>query len=229
MGHVEFALPLARFAPGLDEFSILRELHDARVRLLAVSVGDEDVAIGRDQDIGRPIEGVGPVARDPGLAQRHQHLSIGTELDNRVALAVAVSAVGHPDVAVPVREQAVRPIDHAAGEARYQFAGGVEPLDRRDRRALAGLCAAPIVDPDAGSISIDVDSDRLPHTRPAGSFAQFSSARWGLGATLGSSACARPADKAIVATTATPSIDLNTITHVTSSLRRLHLRCSQTV
>src|SRR5262249_17459321 len=83
-------------------------------------------------------------------------------LDNRVALAVAVSAVGHPDVAVPVREQAVRPIDHAAGEARYQFAGGVEPLDRRDRRALAGLCAAPIVDPDAGSISIDVDSDRLP-------------------------------------------------------------------
>src|SRR5262249_52794815 len=47
-----------------------------------------------------------------------------------------------------------------------------------------------------------------PHTRPPGSFAQFSSAREGLGAALGSSACARPADKAIVAATATPSINL---------------------
>src|SRR5215472_10757904 len=142
-GMFEFTLSLARFAPGLDEFSVLRELHDARVRLLSVSVGDEDVAIGRDQDVGRPIEGLGPFARDPRLAQRHQHLSIGAELDDRVALAVAASAVGHPDVAIPVREQAVRPIDHAGTEARHQLARGVELLDRRDIRALAGLCAAP--------------------------------------------------------------------------------------
>src|SRR5262249_33173602 len=162
MGHVELALSLARFAPGLDEFSVLGELHDARVRLLSVSVSDEDVAIGRDHDVGRPIEGVRPVARDAGLAQRHQHLSIGAELDDRVALAVVASAVGHPDVAIPVREQAVWPIDHAAAEARHPLAGGVELMDRRDTRALASLCAAAIVDPDAGAISIDVDSDRLP-------------------------------------------------------------------
>src|SRR5262249_47026575 len=130
-----------------------------RAFVFSPSVRDEDVAIGRDQDIGRPIEGVGPVARDPGLAQRHQHLSIGTELDDRVALAVAAPAVGDPDVAIPVREQAVRPIDHAGAEARHQLAGGVELLDRRDIRALAGLCAAPIKHPDAGAISIDVDSD----------------------------------------------------------------------
>src|SRR5262249_21399218 len=75
------------------------------------------------------------------------------------------SAVGHPDVAIPVREQAVRPIDHAGTEARHQLPRGVELLDRRDIRALAGLCAASIKHPDAGSISIDVDSDRLPpHT-----------------------------------------------------------------
>jgi len=43
-----------------------------------------------------------------------------------------------------------------------QLARGVEFLDRRDVRALAGLCAAAIVDPDASAISIDVDSDRLP-------------------------------------------------------------------
>src|SRR5215831_7312392 len=169
-GHVEFALPLARFAPGLDEFSVLRELHDARVGLLAMSVGDEDVAFGRDQDIGRPIEGVGPIARDSGLAQRHQHLSVGTKLDDRVALAVAASAVGDPDVAIPVREQAVWPIDHAAAEARHPLAGGVELVDRRESRALAGLCAAAIVDPDAGAISIDVDSDRLP---PHPAFGEF--------------------------------------------------------
>src|SRR5262245_37762772 len=151
MRHVEFALSLARFAPGLDEFTVLGELHDARVRLLAMSVGDEDVAIGRDQDIGRSIEGVGPIARDAGLAQRHQHLSVGTKLDDRVALAVAASAVGHPDVAIPVREQAVWPIDHAAAEARHPLAGGVELVDRRESRALAGLCAAAMVDPNAGA------------------------------------------------------------------------------
>src|SRR5262249_3584995 len=67
MGHVEFTLSLARFAPGLDEFSVLRELHDARVRLLSVSVGDEDVAIGRDQDIGGPLKVSGPSPATPGL------------------------------------------------------------------------------------------------------------------------------------------------------------------
>src|SRR5215471_10276804 len=73
--------------------------------------------------------------------------------------------VSGPSPAIPGREQAVRPIDHAGTEARHQLARGVELLDRRDIRALAGLCAAPIKHPDAGSISIDVDSDRLPpHT-----------------------------------------------------------------
>src|SRR5262249_48144456 len=114
-----------------------------------------------------------------------QHLSIGAELDDRVALAVAASAVGHPDVAIPVREQAVRPIDHAGTEARHQLARGVELLDRRDIRALAGLCAAPIKHPDAGSISIDVDSDRLPPHTALRSLPQLLSGGIGMGCGLG--------------------------------------------
>src|SRR5262245_63167332 len=39
MGHVELALSLARFAPGLDEFSVLGELHDALIGILFVTVG----------------------------------------------------------------------------------------------------------------------------------------------------------------------------------------------
>src|SRR6516164_5659474 len=67
MGHVEFTLSLARFAPGLDEFSVLRELHDARVRLLSVSVGDEESPLGATRTSDGPLKGLGPFARDPRL------------------------------------------------------------------------------------------------------------------------------------------------------------------
>ena len=62
----------AFLAPGLDELAVLGELHDARVGVAAMSVGDEDVAVRRGHDGGRRVELVRAAARDAGLAERQQ-------------------------------------------------------------------------------------------------------------------------------------------------------------
>src|SRR5712691_3596066 len=74
-------------APGLDELSVLRKLHDARIRVPAMSVPDEDVTVGGDQDRGRRIELVGTAAGHAGLAERQQQPAIGTKLEDLVALS----------------------------------------------------------------------------------------------------------------------------------------------
>ena len=53
MRNFEFARRRAFLAPGLDELAVLGELHDARVGVAAVAVGDKDVAVRRDHDRGR--------------------------------------------------------------------------------------------------------------------------------------------------------------------------------
>jgi hypothetical protein len=45
MGHVEFTLSRTVVTPGLDEFSVARIFYDAVVGLIAVAVGDKDVAV----------------------------------------------------------------------------------------------------------------------------------------------------------------------------------------
>src|SRR5580693_5631071 len=45
MGNVEVAGTCALLSPGLDELAGLVELHDARIGVAAVAVGDEDVAV----------------------------------------------------------------------------------------------------------------------------------------------------------------------------------------
>src|SRR5437016_8678577 len=54
--------------PGLDELAILREIHDTGVGISSMSVGDEDIAVRRDQDSRRLIERVRTISRDTGLA-----------------------------------------------------------------------------------------------------------------------------------------------------------------
>ena len=92
----------------------------------------------------------GPLPGVSGLAERHQHLAVGAELEHLVAFAVAAEAVGHPHVAVAVDVQAVREQQQAGAEALQQLAGRIEFEDRvevrtrrkrtagRDRCATAG-------------------------------------------------------------------------------------------
>src|SRR6185503_3251621 len=74
MRRAEFAGPRAELAPLLDELAIARELHDPRIgvgartrELAAVSVRDEDVAVGCRDDVVRLLERVG--APRPSVTQ----------------------------------------------------------------------------------------------------------------------------------------------------------------
>ncbi len=75
----------------------------------------------------------------PGLAWRaeaHQHLAVGTELHDLVPALVPFRnpvrrhCIGHPDVAVGIDLDAVRPDEHAAAEAGHDFAVGTKLVDR---------------------------------------------------------------------------------------------------
>ena len=73
---VKIARRAPLLSPRLDEFSVLRKLHDARVRHTAVAVADEDIAVRGDEDRGRHVEGIRTVARNASLAERHQELPV---------------------------------------------------------------------------------------------------------------------------------------------------------
>src|SRR6185503_3906859 len=99
MRRAEFAGPRAELAPLLDELAIARELHDPRIgvgartrELAAVSVRDEDVAIGCRDDVVRLVERVSPPRPHTWLAQPQEHLPIRAELRHRVALSLRIRA-----------------------------------------------------------------------------------------------------------------------------------------
>src|SRR5215472_13906228 len=112
----------------------------------------------------------------------------------------------------------VRPVDHATTEARHQLAGGVELLDRRDIRALAGLCATAIVNPDAGAISIDVDSDRLSPRTAFGKLCPILHCAIGVGRGIGILGMGPPRGNGHRRGDSDAKHQSRTITHVTSSL-----------
>ncbi len=181
VGLVEFAGGGAFLPPGLDERPVLREFHDARIGIAAVPVGDENVAVRRGDDIRGPVEGVGAVPGDPGLAQGEQHLALGAELDDLVAFAFLAVGVGDPDVAGPVDVNAVGKGEHPGTEALEIPAGRAEPDERRERRADAGVRAAALEHPDVAA-AIDVDRAGLP---PFPAVGQFRPAVLAVGIVLG--------------------------------------------
>src|ERR1019366_9412709 len=88
VGSIELAGGRALLAPGLDERAVFGKLHHAGVGVAAVSVGDEDLAVGSDGHGGRLVERIGAIARDALLAEGEQDFAVGIELDDLVAAAV---------------------------------------------------------------------------------------------------------------------------------------------
>ncbi len=115
-------------SPGLDERSVLRELHDPVVADVVVPVGDEDVAVGRYDDIARRRELTRSAAGLSRSAQGHQHLSLRTELDDNLTAFVPLrnpvggNGVGHPHVAVAIDIEPVRPDEQATAETLHDLA-----------------------------------------------------------------------------------------------------------
>src|SRR5262245_12966789 len=161
MRSVELARPAAALAPGLDVGAILGELEDAIVGARAVSLRNEDVAVGRNVDVSRLIEGVGGarIAGDARLAQRHQYLAVLAELDDGLAFAAFRDRVRDPNVAVTIDVEAVRIVHHAAAEFGLHVAVGIELHDRIERRATAVLRGTAVERPQALTVGIDLDAD----------------------------------------------------------------------
>src|SRR4030095_3913364 len=133
MWRVELARAASLFSPGLDELPVLRELNDPGVRIPAMSVSDEDVAIGGGDDIGRLIECVRAVAGDAHLAERQQDFSFRTEFDDDLSLpgrgfsrGAQRDCVSHPYVSLPVYMDAVWEYEHPFAKALHELARRVE-------------------------------------------------------------------------------------------------------
>src|SRR5262249_22273507 len=159
MRCIELALPLAVLAPGLEQSAVLGILHDAIVGSGAMAVGDVNVAVGRNCDIGGAAQIALVVARHSRLADRHQHLSVRAELDGGAALAVAGALVGDPDIALAVDGEAVREVDESGAQAGHELAGRIELYDPRHVRLGAVVGTAALEHPNALAVAIGLDRD----------------------------------------------------------------------
>ena len=160
-------------------------------------LGDEDLAVRRDDDVGRLVERVRAVAGDAGLAERHQQLAVGTELEDLMAFAARRPRVGHPDVAVAIDREAVRERRTSLRPTTSAVCPTVELEDRRFGSSGAGILEAAMHDVD---VAVRPGSAPMTaaHFSPAGSWPQSATRRYGFG-------CAEIATAAATAT-ATPAL-----------------------
>src|SRR6185295_1263114 len=136
----------AGLADGAQELAVLVEHRDPANELgildIGVALGDVNIAIlwvGHDVVwIGQRLRRIAAHAR---LAECHQHLAVRTELDDGTALLVLAREllqligrrrprVGHPDIALAIDMDAVRPHEHATAEASDLLPLIVEQMDR---------------------------------------------------------------------------------------------------
>ena len=113
---VEVVGTVAELAPRFDERSVFRELVYTRraARRRRMALGDEDVAVGRDEDRVR-LEEVVRVARAARLAERAEQLAVGAELEDLMSLGRR-GRIG------------------AAPAGRRRRSAGAPPARRADRR-----------------------------------------------------------------------------------------------
>jgi hypothetical protein len=160
---VHLGRPRSLAAERHDELPVARELQHARVRA-AMSLRDEDVAVGRDQYIVRLVEEVGRRCA-AGFTERHQELALGAELEDLMTACRSrewtgasrrrarrslcrlwrrrrrrriVLAIGDPEVAVTVDVDPVRKNEQPLAEARDQFSRCVKLQNRGQVRHLPG-------------------------------------------------------------------------------------------
>src|SRR5437867_4479634 len=102
-----------------------------------MAIRHKDIAIGRDGDTGRLIEGIRTIPLYSLLAEGHQHLAAGrTQLEDLVAPGDAVRIlsryteyrlacirVAGPHVSLPIHSKPMGEREHSSAKARQKFAG----------------------------------------------------------------------------------------------------------
>src|SRR5262245_47375225 len=136
---IELAGALSVLAPCLDELPVFREFDDPFVAIRpAMTVGDEDVAVGRFDDVRWRVERIGSAAGDAGLSEREDYLAISVVLNDRLPLADhsgivlldsgAGHRIGHPHAAVLSDVQTMRP-NHRPRTPALDVLPGLVDLD----------------------------------------------------------------------------------------------------
>src|SRR6267378_1646800 len=131
MRYVELPRAGPLLSPHLDEFSILRELHDAVVAVPAMPVRDKNIAIWSNCHSGRHIECVRTISGDSRLAESHQHFSIRAELEDLLAFSGGSLPISDPDVSILIHREPMRKQEHALANTLQKFAGGIKFEDGR--------------------------------------------------------------------------------------------------
>lgn len=135
-----------------------------------VAITDKYLACAGYHDVRRTSERVRAVPRSPGRAETHKQFAITAELVDLVAptlgwawLAVCVNCIGHPDVALTVHVDPVRPHEHVGTEAPHKGPILFEQQDRIEVAVTALPSPAAFSQPDSSSEStspIPVRMDR---------------------------------------------------------------------
>src|SRR5208282_2457895 len=187
-------------APALDDRAVGGEFDDPCIGVAAMPVSDEDRAVRRDGDGGGPVEIAGCVTGHAWLAERHQHLAVGAELDHDVALAVLAVCIGDIDVALLVNGNTVRKCEHSGAKALDQLAAGVE-FEHWRQVGVEAVPAAALKGPNALAVAVGSDGDYPAPLAPLGQFAKPDPDRVGVGQSdrrrAAVSAAARAANRTI--------------------------------
>src|SRR5262245_46725947 len=134
---------------GLDELSVLVELHNARIaEARRMAFGDEDIAISRKGNSRRPVEDIGTLAALARLAQSHQHLPVRRQFEDLVALAFFRVAVDRPDITFRIGFHRVWEKEHIGAEIFQHLSVGRQFPYRRLGRTQTALVLAAVHHPD---------------------------------------------------------------------------------
>ena len=145
-----------------------------------MTVGDEDVAVRRDEHVGRLVEAVGARRRHALPAERHQHRAVGAELEDLLSHLAVAARIGDPQVAVAIDGGAVREEEQPGAKGPEQPAGLVVYEDRRLGPALAGIVGTPVHDVNR-AVGRRLEAVTAAHFTPGGSCPQSRAVRYGCG------------------------------------------------
>src|SRR5262249_892998 len=143
-----------------------------KIRILDVGMALRNVYIAVPRvgdDVVRLGQRVRWISLHPRSAQCHEHLAVGTELDNNAALLVFTrklaaffgcrnASVGHPHVSISIDVDAVWPDEHAAAKAPDLLPGLVEELDwvcLGAETAWSNSWRAPVRCPNGLAVAVD--------------------------------------------------------------------------
>src|SRR5262249_13713238 len=120
----------------------------------AMPVSDKNVTVRCGDHIRGRIEHTRRIAGLARLAESHEHLAVGRELDDRMAFAVFAAAIGDPHIAGTIDIKTVWPIDEAAPEVCEYLSIAIQLHHGINFRTDASVGSAALVNPQCLAVAL---------------------------------------------------------------------------